>query len=234
MPAKLESNNAPIFLMGFTKRIQYFLVHALQLSNKEARQLIGKKLVKINGRIITDNVYINDFSEIELNGKILRELIKPVYLKFHKPRGFESTLNENVKNNLSSFFPQDRNLSIAGRLDKASEGLLLLSNDGKWVEHICNPLQLKEKEYLVNLDKLPDEDFLNHFRKGLPGTDQKSTPCFCEIIDKCQIRVILTEGKNRQIRRMCFRLGYKVLSLKRIRIHTTELGDLAEGCFKEL
>ena len=137
---------------------------------------------------------------------------------FYKPRGFESTLNKNAKNNIAPFFPHQHDLAIAGRLDKESEGLLLLSNDGKWVQRICDPLSNKEKEYIVELDRQPDTNFFLSFSSGVMLGEGLTRPCVCYALPGNNINVVLTEGKYRQIRRMCFKLGYKVMSLKRIRI----------------
>lgn len=215
--------------MSFYRKIKYFLVHTLVLSNKEAQELIDKGLIEIDGRAITDNCELAEHSEIKVRGKIERLKKEFVYLKFHKPPGFESTLNVNIPGNLSVFFPEYEKLAIAGRLDKQSEGLMLLSNDGKWVEKMCNPKFEKEKEYFVTLDKLPDQAFLDQFKKGVQIGDYLTAPCQCEPLEGNTIRVILKEGKNRQIRRMCKALTYSVLKLKRIRIDQFLLEKLNPG-----
>jgi 23S rRNA pseudouridine2604 synthase len=127
------------------------------------------------------------------------------------------------------FFNNFNNLAIAGRLDKQSEGLLILSNDGKWIENLCNPKFEKEKEYDVILDKKPNEEFIKLFTSGVLIGKYITKTCQCKIIDDFSIRVILKEGKNRQIRKMCKTLGYSVLILKRTRIHHFKLGSLNEG-----
>src|SRR4051812_27646535 len=119
--------------MGFRRRVKFYLVHSLSCRNKEAESLIREGKVEINGIPVHENVVISDLDEIRVNGKISRKRKELVYLKFHKPAGFQSTLNAGVDDNLSEFFVDFPGLSIAGRLDKASEGLLLLSNDGDWV-----------------------------------------------------------------------------------------------------
>jgi 23S rRNA pseudouridine2604 synthase len=215
--------------MSFQQRIKFFLVHKLMLSNKTADELITKGWVEIDGVTIYENCFLPETAEIKVNGKIEREKKELIYLKFNKPAGFESTLSPGVPGNLCTFFDGLEGLSIAGRLDKASEGLMLLSNDGKWVEYICNPKSFKEKEYLVTLDKQPDANFRDKFSKGVMIGKHQTLPCFCELLTHSTLRVILTEGKNRQIRRMCKVLGAKVLKLKRIRIAEFVLGDLPEG-----
>lgn len=218
--------------MSFYRRIQYFLVHTLFLSNKEAQQLIANGSVQVDGNTISENCLISDLSEIKVNGKTERTKKELVYLIFYKPVGFESTLSPDVEDNLLPFFKDFEGLAIAGRLDKQSEGLLLLSNDGKWVEKICNPKFEKEKEYLVTLDGEPDNTFIEAFKSGVKIGHYLTKPCECEIISGSEIKIILTEGKNRQIRRMCKALVYSVLTLKRIRVADFHLGNLSAGEFK--
>ena len=215
--------------MSFYRKIKYFLVHSLGLSNKMAQELIDKGLVEIDGEKISVNCIVSGNSEIKVKGRIERPKKEFVYLKFYKPVGFESTLNNSIENNLSPFFPGHSDLAIAGRLDKQSEGLLLLSNDGKWVEKMCNPKFEKEKEYLVTLDKIPDDEFIDAFQKGVQIGSYLTTACICVHLENTLIKVILKEGKNRQIRRMCKALNYTVLKLKRIRIDTIFLENLNPG-----
>jgi 23S rRNA pseudouridine2604 synthase len=150
---------------------------------------------------------------------------------FYKPAGFESTLNTRIEKNLSPFFKEYPDLAIAGRLDKQSEGLLLLSNDGKWIENLCNPKYEKEKEYIVTVDKNITNTFIERFINGVEIDGFVTKKCICEKIDQTTLRIILTEGKNRQIRKMCMVLGYNVLTLKRTRISTFFLSTLEEGNF---
>lgn len=216
--------------MGFSQRIHYFLVHQLLISNKEARQLIEEGRVEAGGRTVqVVNQLLDETSEIRVNGQVIRHKKEWLYLRFYKPRGFESSLNPAVADNLSPFFTDGPPLAIAGRLDKQSEGLLLLSNDGKWVERMCHPRYEKEKEYLVHLDKSPTNAFLETFRSGVRIGAYLTAPCTCEATGGEGIRVILKEGKNRQIRRMCHKLGYQVMALKRVRIDQHCLGALLPG-----
>lgn len=192
--------------------------------------LIDTGGVTIDGMAVYINCLVNDASEIRVNGLVVRPGKQLVYLKFYKPPGYESTLNSAVPNNLSGFFKEHRGLAIAGRLDKRSEGLLLLSNNGQWVESLCNPAFEKEKEYRVTLDEAPDDVFFEAFRSGVFIGNYVTKPCMCEPFPGgTSINVILTEGKNRQIRRMCAALGYQVLALKRVRIDTLVLGRLTPG-----
>lgn len=204
-------------------------MHTLMLSNKVAGELIEKGAVEIDSVQIFENCHLEEGSEIKVNGKIERPKKEFVYLKFHKPAGFESTLNKNIADNISIFFPDYVGLAIAGRLDKQSEGLMLLSNDGKWVEKMCNPKFEKEKEYLVLLDKAPEDHFFRSFEKGVQLGDYVTAPCHCSRIAEKEIKIILKEGKNRQIRRMCRKLGFTVMELKRLRIDLYKLENLNFG-----
>jgi 23S rRNA pseudouridine2604 synthase len=215
--------------MGFSRKLKYFLVHTLNYSNKAAQKLIDDDCIELDGILISENCVIKEEAEIKVKGQIVRAKTALVYLKFYKPGGFESSLNEAVPNNLSAFFIDHKQLAIAGRLDKQSEGLLLLSNDGKWVEKICHPEYEKEKEYEVILDKVVNSSLTGGFQTGIKIGNYLSKPALCEIIDSHKIRVVLKEGKNRQIRRMCRKLGFEVLHLKRIRIDSYELGELSLG-----
>ena len=199
------------------------------LSNKGAQELIDLGMVEIDGAKIFENCTLEEHSEIKVNGKIERKRKEYVYLKFHKPAGFESTLNTTIPDNISRFFDGYTDLAIAGRLDKQSEGLMILSNDGKWVENVCNPKFEKEKEYRVTLDKKPEQDFFTNFRNGVKIGNYFTAPCTCESIKDKTIKIVLTEGKNRQIRRMCKNLNYQVVKLVRIRIDHIMLENLEIG-----
>jgi 23S rRNA pseudouridine2604 synthase len=220
--------------LGFYRKIKYFLVHTLHYSNKEAQTLIDSGNVTLDNVTVLENCLLSDTAEISVNGEIVRAKKELVYFKFNKPAGFESTLSKDIETNISLFFPEHLTLSIAGRLDKASQGLLLLSNDGAWVEEICNPKFEKEKEYLVTLDKEVSSEFVEQFKTGVRIGNYITQECFCEKTETNQIRVILKEGKNRQIRRMCKKLGYGVILLKRVRIGGLQLAELEEGQWQNI
>lgn len=218
--------------MGAGKKIEYFLVHTLKCSNKQARLWLAQNKVRIGNQIITKNIEIDHTSEIAVDGKIVRHA--PIYLKYYKPVGSVSSLNEHVKDSLFEVFKDHLPLTIAGRLDKNSEGLLLLTNDGKWAKHITDPTTLKEKEYLVKVDKEIDAEFIKKMSAGVDIGFYRTKPCKCRIIDEHNFNIILTEGKNKQIRRMCKSLGNRVIGLKRIRIDKIYLDNQTIGTFELL
>ena len=206
-------------------------MHALGFSNHEARLIISGQRVKIDGRIISKNEILDERSEVRVDEREVRKATEYYYYRFHKPRGFESTFSEKVEANLRQFFPSIQDPVIAGRLDKDSEGLLLVSNNGKWAENLCRPEAFKEKEYEVELEKDPDPAFLLAFETGVEIGGVLTRKCVCRVIGERTIKVVLTEGRNRQIRRMCRRLGNEVLRLKRTRIDIHLLGDLLPGMY---
>lgn len=214
--------------MSFRQKLKYFLVHTHNYSGKEATRLLSEGKIEYNGSTATGNEIIKDTDLIRLDEQVLKTPTVYRYYRFYKPVGIESTLNAQVEDGIKVFEEQAPGLAIAGRLDKASEGLLLISDDGKWVEEICNPAQKKRKTYVVELDREPDEVFIKAFSSGvILGDGYKTQECSCRIIGARCIEVILTEGKNRQIRRMCHKLGYGIENLKRIAIETWNLDDLA-------
>lgn len=212
--------------MSFRLRVKYFLIHRLNYTNKTAGALISSGKLTVNGKAIKENELLLKEDELRMGDEILKEREIFKYYKLHKPRGVESTFNKAIKDNLSTVFPFDDEFIVAGRLDKASEGLLIISNNGKWVHQLTRPEFHKEKEYVVEVDKDINEDFIQRMGGGLDIGICVTRPCFVEKTGSKTFRIILTEGKNKQIRRMCKKLGFTVQSLKRVRIDKFYLNDL--------
>jgi 23S rRNA pseudouridine2604 synthase len=212
--------------MSFRLRIKYFLIHRLNYTNKTAGELISSGKLTVNGKTITGNEILKEEDELKLGDDILKKCISYNYYALYKPVGSESTFNAKIKDNLSTVFPFTDEYIIAGRLDKASEGLLLISTDGKWVNAITRPESGKEKEYIVEVDREMDEEFIQKMGRGVDIGFYITQPCFVKKIDSRTFDIILKEGKNKQIRRMCKKLGFKVVALKRIRIDKFYLTDL--------
>lgn len=168
-----------------------------------------------------------------MNGKAVRREEKKVLLLFHKPRGIECTANPKIKNNVISYIDYPIRIYYIGRLDKDSEGLLLLTNQGELVNKMMRAGNCHEKEYLVTVDKPVTEDFIKKMSKGVPVLGTVTRKCRVEKTGEKTFRIILTQGLNRQIRRMCEYLGYRVKRLKRIRVMNLELGDLPVGQYRE-
>lgn len=218
--------------MSFRLNIKYYLVHTLGFTNKEAIRAIGSGNMRVNGQAITENIEFDETSEIFYNGAVLKPNTPFTYIAFYKPRGIETTHNPGIEGNLTTVFPFERHMGFAGRLDKESEGLLILTNDGKYIQRMSSPAFEKEKEYLVTVNRELSESFLEKIREGVDIMICKTKPCFAEKVSDFEFRIILTEGKNRQIRRMCRALGSSVTRLVRLRIDQVQLGDLKPGEYR--
>ena len=215
--------------VSYRANIKYYLVHQFGFSNKEAIRAIEQGKLKVNGNLISENIEFNETWEIYYENKLLKEHTPFIYIAFYKPRGIETTHNKNIKDNLNTVFTFDRHMGFAGRLDKESEGLLLFSNDGKYIQSLSDPKRQKEKEYIVTVNKPITNDFIEKMGNGVDIVIAVTKPCFIEKLSDFEFKIILTEGKNRQIRRMCKALGYLVAKLIRVRIDNINLGDLKPG-----
>jgi 23S rRNA pseudouridine2604 synthase len=213
--------------MTFRKRLQYFLVKRLNISNKNALVLILEGKVLVNDAFVFENIEINIEDRIVYAGEMLQEGKKFIYVAFYKPRGVETTLNTDIPHNLKDILPFDETLFPVGRLDKESEGLLLLTNDGRLFDKTLRSEHQTEKEYLVKVDKIITDDFILKMSSGINILGKTTLTCPVEKVDNFTFKITLVQGINRQIRRMCYKLGYEVLELKRLRIGNILLGDLA-------
>lgn len=218
--------------MTFRKRLQYFLVKRLNISNKSALTLILEGNIKINGQVITENTVINPEDSIVFDEQILQEGKKYIYVAFYKPRGIETTLNQDIQDNLKDVLPFKEELFPVGRLDKESEGLLILTNDGRTFDKTLRSEYQTEKEYLVKVDREINGNFICKMSNGINILGKITLPCRVEKIDDYTFKIILIQGINRQIRRMCYKLGYEVLRLIRVRIGEVELGNLQPNEFR--
>ncbi len=213
--------------MTFRSRLQYFLVKKLRISNKDALALIFEGKISLNGNRCVQNVEIRSSDEIKYEEKILQVGKTMVYYAYYKPRGIETTLNEQITDNLKQSLPiNDKDVFPIGRLDKDSEGLLLLTNDGSIYDKILRNEHKIEKEYWVELDKPVTDDFIQKMSSGIEIMGKMTLPCVVKKSGEYAVTIILVQGLNRQIRRMCYKLNYEVLSLKRIRIGRIFLGNL--------
>lgn len=220
--------------MTFRNRLQYFLVKKLQISNKTALELIKTGQILFNDKICIENIEICETDSIKNDSQILQDGKKLIYIAFYKPRGIETTLNPNITDNLFSILPFKETVFPVGRLDKDSEGLLLLTNDGKIFDKTLRKEFQIEKEYLVKVDKPISQIFLEKMASGVSILGKTTLPAKIERIADLEFKIILVEGLNRQIRRMCYKLGYEVSFLKRIRIGKIEIDDLKPLEYKYL
>jgi 23S rRNA pseudouridine2604 synthase len=214
--------------------INSFLVKKLALSKEEAMELIKLKEVFVNGVAAKQKQSIDKSDLIIFRDEQLQTRELFTYILYYKPRGVECTLNPEIENNLRFAFSFHTNLFPVGRLDKDSEGLLLMTDDGRLYKKIAGSEMHQEKEYLVTLDKQIDSADLQKMASGVVIMGKKTRPAIITREDDFTFRIILTQGLNRQIRRMCYKLGYMVKSLKRIRIMSLELGSLQPGEFRSI
>jgi len=207
-------------------RINRYLFLKDYCSRRKADKFIENKLVKINGRVavLGDKVQEND--KVEVSKKIKEEIKKYVYIAYNKPIGIVSHNPQKGEKGIEDIFKWEVSLSPLGRLDKASEGLMLLSNDGRIVDRLLNPKYAHEKEYVVKVDKKITGIFMKSMETGVKIERYKTKTAKVTKINSDTFSIILTEGKKHQIRRMCAALGYQVQKLKRIRIANIKLGNI--------
>lgn len=215
-------------------RINKYISETGFCSRREADKLIEAKRVKINGGIaevgsiveIGDTVYID-------NNKICKKK-KAIYIALNKPVGITSTTEKHIEGNIVDFVNHPERIFPIGRLDKDSEGLILLTNNGDIVNKILRAENNHEKEYVVTVNKKITETFIEGMSKGVNILGTKTKPCKVTAISDRVFKIILTQGLNRQIRRMCQKFDYRVVKLKRIRIMNIHLGDLKIGKWRNL
>lgn len=216
------------------KRINKFIGETGFCSRREADALIEAGRVTINGNVAEMGTKVSNHDEVRIDGKLIREKNeKPVYLAFNKPVGIECTTNLEVPENIVDFINYPKRIFPIGRLDKASEGLIFMTNDGDIVNKILRARNNHEKEYTVTVNKPITDRFIQRMGNGIPILDTVTRKCKVEQISKYIFKIVLTQGLNRQIRRMCEYLGYEVTALKRIRIINISL-DVGVGKYRDL
>ena len=232
MPLKRSGNQ-----MNETKstRINKYLSEIGFCSRRAGDKLILENRVTINGTVPEMGTKISPDDEVRVDGKLVSTPEdKHVYIAFNKPVGIVCTTDIKAeKDNIIDYIKYPKRIFPIGRLDKPSEGLILLTNDGDIVNKILRARNNHEKEYLVTVNKPVNAEFLRKMRNGIPVLDIITRKCVVEQTDKFKFRIILTQGLNRQIRRMCEYLDYNVLKLKRIRIMNIHL-DVPIGKWRYL
>lgn len=215
-------------------RINKFLSESGFCSRREADKLLEQGRITINGAVPEMGTKVSAEDEIRVDGKLVREKReKHVYLAFNKPVGIECTTNQNVRDNIVDYINYPKRIFPIGRLDKASEGLIFMTDDGDIVNKILRARNNHEKEYIVTVDRPVTDRFIERMSNGVPILDTVTRKCKVEQISKYIFKIILTQGLNRQIRRMCEYLGYEVTALKRTRIINISL-DVHIGRYREL
>ena len=216
-------------------RINKFLSEIGYCSRRAADKLIDQGRVKINGEIPLMGTKVSDEDEVSVNGKVVHRAKKKkmVYIAFNKPVGIVCTTDQmREKNNIIDYINYPTRIFPIGRLDKPSEGLIFLTNDGDIVNKILRARNNHEKEYEVTVSKPITKEFIEAMGNGLPILDTVTRKCFVKQTDKKKFKIILTQGLNRQIRRMCEYLEYDVRKLKRVRIMNIKL-DIPIGEYRD-
>jgi len=202
-------------------------------SRRETNRLIEEGRVKVNGVLSIPGQWVEKEDEILIDDKPITEK-KKIYIAFNKPVGITCTSASEVKDNIIGFINYEEYIFPVGRLDKESHGLILMTNDGDLANKILNSDNYHEKEYVVTVDKPIDNNFINHMSTGVYILGEKTRPCKVIKIDEYIFKIILTQGLNRQIRRMSKALGYNVIELERIRICSINIEGIDLGKWKHL
>ena len=216
-------------------RINKYLSEVGYCSRREADRLIEQGKVTINGKIPEMGTKVEEGDQVKVEGQRIEKLTKQknIYLAFNKPVGIVCTTNRRVEpDNIIDFIKYPTRIFPVGRLDKASEGLIFLTNDGDIVNKILRAKNNHEKEYIVSVNRRLNRDFIHRMGNGVEILDTITKNCFVKQLGQKKFKIILTQGLNRQIRRMCESLGYRVNSLKRIRIMNIKL-DIPTGKYRE-
>lgn len=224
-------------------RLNKYLSAAGVCSRREADRLIEAGEVLVDGVVADMGMKVTEAREIVVRGRKVTGGEQPVLLAVNKPVGIVCTTAESEPDNIVTWLNYPTRVFPAGRLDKASQGLVLMTNQGEWMDQILRARNYHEKEYEVTVDQDIHMEFLEKMRRGVriraerdgkTVLDEVTRPCKVTKLSHNKFRIILTQGLNRQIRRMCEALGYRVRTLKRIRIMNIELGDLPEGEYREI
>jgi 23S rRNA pseudouridine2604 synthase len=215
-------------------RLNKYISETGMASRREADAWIEAGRVSINGSVASLGAQVNDGDVVCVDGRLVGAAKKHVYIALNKPVGITSTTERDVHGNIVDLVNYPERIFPIGRLDKDSEGLILLTNNGDIVNEILRSENEHEKEYIVTVDRAVTEIFLNGMASGVRMLGTVTKPCKVKRVDARTFRIILTQGLNRQIRRMCSFFGYKVVRLQRVRIINVTLAGLKPGQWREL
>ncbi len=215
-------------------RLNKYLSEAGVCSRREADRLIADGRVTVDGRIAQTGMRISPGQEVRVGRKVVSKRDEMVVLAINKPKGIVCTEEKRERNSIVRFLNYPIRVTYIGRLDKDSRGLLLMTNNGDIINRMMRSANCHEKEYKVTVDKEITEEFIEKMSGGVPILDTVTRPCRVTKIGKYTFSIILTQGLNRQIRRMCGALGYEVRDLLRVRVMNIRLGSLKEGEYRKL
>jgi 23S rRNA pseudouridine2604 synthase len=220
--------------IAYPIRINRYLALNNYCSRREADALILKKIVKINGEIGKIGDKVNEGDTVEVNMQVKDKLKKYRYVAYNKPMGIVTHTPENQQQGIREVTDLPREFFPVGRLDKKSHGLIILTNDGRVTDKLLNPEFEHEKEYVVRTNKSITNIFIKIMSNGVQLEDFKTKPCKIKKVADKEFKIILTEGKKHQIRRMCTDIGFEVVDLKRVRVMNVKIGNLGTGKKREL
>ena len=215
-------------------RLNKYLSEAGVCSRREADRLIADGRVTVDGRIAQTGMRVSPSQEVRVGRKVVSKRDEMVVLAVNKPKGIVCTEEKRERNSIVRFLNYPIRVTYIGRLDKDSRGLLLMTNNGDIINRMMRSANCHEKEYKVTVDKEITEEFIEKMSGGVPILDTVTRPCRVTKIGKYTFSIILTQGLNRQIRRMCGALGYEVRDLLRVRVMNIRLGSLKEGEYRKL
>ena len=225
-------------LMGEDKKIEVRLNKYLSdsglCSRRKADEYIEPGLVSVNGKIATPGMKVSDGDQVLYKGKTVGKKEESIIIAFNKPRGIVCTTDKREKNNIVDYIDYSSRIYPVGRLDKDSEGLILMTNNGDMVDKLLRGRYNHEKEYEVSVDKEITKEFVEGMRKPVPILDTYTKESKVVQTGACTFNIIISQGLNRQIRRMCEYFGYRVMKLKRVRIVNIKLGKLKKGEYRML
>ncbi|MEN8118158.1 MAG: pseudouridine synthase [Bacteroidota bacterium] len=215
-----------------SKRLNKAISETGFCSRREADRLIEAGKVKVNGEVAGLGIQVTSTDKIEIDGQLITKDVSNIYLVFHKPVGITCITDTSIKGNIIDYINYPERIFPVGRLDKPSEGLIFMTNDGDIVNKILRSKNNHDKEYVVTVNKKITPDFIRQMSNGVHILNTVTKKCNVKKIDNYSFNIILTQGLNRQIRRMCTQLGYEVTRLIRIRIMNIELGNLKKGEYR--
>lgn len=215
-------------------RINKYISDSGYCSRREADKLIEQGAVSINGKRATIGSLVKDGQEVKIHGEIITCNTQSVFIAYNKPIGVVSTTDPGDRNNIVDAIGHDERIFPVGRLDKDSQGLIILTNDGNMVNKMLRANNNHDKEYSVTVDRLINEDFVRKMQSGIPILGVVTRKCEVTKTGTHSFNIVLRQGLNRQIRRMCEYLGYEVVRLERTRVMHIRLGNLKPGQWRNL
>lgn len=215
-------------------RLNKYLSDSGVCSRRQADRMVEEGRITVDGRKALMGEKVNSSMDIRIDGKSIMPENEKILLAFNKPTGIECTTDRENPDNIVDYINYPKRIYPIGRLDKNSEGLILLTNEGSLVNKILKGSNYKEKEYIVTVDKTVTDEFMEKMSGGVEILDTVTRPCKVTKVSKHTFNIVLTQGLNRQIRRMCQKLGYNVQKLKRVRIMNIKLGNLKKGKYRNV